>query len=96
MCACALTHPDTPRHTHYHHNIYPPLCVFFSHLSFTTHTHPLSPIHNTPRFHPHRAARAGTGVCFTRNPNTGERVLYGEYLINAQGEDVVAGIRYGP
>jgi len=36
---------------------------------------------------------SGTGVCFTRNPNTGERVLYGEYLINAQGEDVVAGIR---
>jgi len=32
-------------------------------------------------------------VCFTRNPNTGERLLYGEYLINAQGEDVVAGIR---
>lgn len=36
---------------------------------------------------------SGTGVCFTRNPNTGENVLYGEYLINAQGEDVVAGIR---
>jgi pyruvate, orthophosphate dikinase len=36
---------------------------------------------------------SGTGVCFSRNPNTGERVLYGEYLINAQGEDVVAGIR---
>jgi pyruvate,orthophosphate dikinase len=32
-------------------------------------------------------------VAFTRNPNTGERVLYGEYLVNAQGEDVVAGIR---
>lgn len=30
---------------------------------------------------------SGTGVCFTRNPNTGEPVLYGEYLINAQGED---------
>ncbi len=30
---------------------------------------------------------SGTGVCFTRNPNTGERILYGEYLINAQGED---------
>ena len=29
----------------------------------------------------------GTGVCFTRNPNTGEKMLYGEYLINAQGED---------
>lgn len=36
---------------------------------------------------------SGTGVCFSRNPNTGEAVLYGEYLINAQGEDVVAGIR---
>eukprot|EP01039_Chlorochromonas_danica_P001176 gene1179-1285_t len=36
---------------------------------------------------------SGTGVCFSRNPNTGEFKLYGEYLINAQGEDVVAGIR---
>jgi pyruvate, orthophosphate dikinase len=36
---------------------------------------------------------SGTGVAFTRNPNTGERVLFGEYLRNAQGEDVVAGIR---
>lgn len=36
---------------------------------------------------------SGTGVCFTRNPSTGERKLYGEYLLNAQGEDVVAGIR---
>jgi pyruvate,orthophosphate dikinase len=36
---------------------------------------------------------SGTGVAFTRNPNTGERELYGEYLPNAQGEDVVAGIR---
>jgi pyruvate, orthophosphate dikinase len=35
----------------------------------------------------------GTGVAFTRNPSTGENYLYGEYLINAQGEDVVAGIR---
>jgi pyruvate,orthophosphate dikinase len=35
----------------------------------------------------------GTGVCFTRNPSTGENKLYGEYLVNAQGEDVVAGIR---
>ena len=34
-----------------------------------------------------------TGVCFTRDPGTGERVFYGEYLVNAQGEDVVAGIR---
>jgi pyruvate, orthophosphate dikinase len=36
---------------------------------------------------------SGTGVAFTRNPATGEKVMYGEYLINAQGEDVVAGIR---
>ena len=36
---------------------------------------------------------SGTGVAFTRNPATGEDVLFGEYLINAQGEDVVAGIR---
>ncbi len=34
-----------------------------------------------------------TGVCFTRDPGTGENVYYGEYLVNAQGEDVVAGIR---
>ena len=37
--------------------------------------------------------RSGTGVAFTRNPATGEKKLMGEYLINAQGEDVVAGIR---
>jgi pyruvate,orthophosphate dikinase len=37
--------------------------------------------------------QSGTGVAFTRNPATGERALFGEYLINAQGEDVVAGIR---
>ncbi|TDM07941.1 pyruvate, phosphate dikinase [Macrococcus lamae] len=37
--------------------------------------------------------RSGTGVAFTRNPSTGENTLYGEYLLNAQGEDVVAGIR---
>jgi len=37
--------------------------------------------------------RSATGVCFTRNPSTGETGLYGEYLVNAQGEDVVAGIR---
>ncbi len=36
---------------------------------------------------------SGTGVAFTRDPNTGEKLLYGEYLLNAQGEDVVAGIR---
>ena len=36
---------------------------------------------------------SGTGVLFTRNPSTGEKVLYGEFLMNAQGEDVVAGIR---
>ena len=37
--------------------------------------------------------QSATGVCFTRNPSTGENAFYGEYLINAQGEDVVAGIR---
>ena len=36
---------------------------------------------------------SGTGVAFTRNPSTGEKALFGEYLINAQGEDVVAGVR---
>ena len=36
---------------------------------------------------------SGTGVAFTRNPSTGERMMYGDYLLNAQGEDVVAGIR---
>jgi len=36
---------------------------------------------------------SGTGVCFTRDPNSGDNVFYGDYLINAQGEDVVAGIR---
>ena len=36
---------------------------------------------------------SGTGVCFSRDPSTGEKIFYGEYLINAQGEDVVAGIR---
>ena len=36
---------------------------------------------------------SGTGVAFTRNPSTGERGIFGEYLINAQGEDVVAGVR---
>ena len=40
-----------------------------------------------------RGERSGTGVCFTRDPSTGERRLYGEFLSNAQGEDVVAGIR---
>lgn len=40
-----------------------------------------------------RGEKSGTGVCFTRDPSTGERILYGEYLVNAQGEDVVAGIR---
>ena len=34
-----------------------------------------------------------TGVAFTRDPSTGEDMFYGEYLVNAQGEDVVAGIR---
>ena len=37
--------------------------------------------------------KSGTGVGFTRNPATGEKALYGEYLLNAQGEDVVAGVR---
>ena len=36
---------------------------------------------------------SGTGVCFTRNPSTGEKRFYGEFLLNAQGEDIVAGIR---
>ncbi len=36
---------------------------------------------------------SGTGVCFTRDPSTGDKVFFGEYLLNAQGEDVVAGIR---
>ena len=40
-----------------------------------------------------RGETSGTGVAFTRNPATGEKALYGEYLMNAQGEDVVAGIR---
>jgi pyruvate,orthophosphate dikinase len=40
-----------------------------------------------------RGPRSGTGVAFTRDPSTGENVFYGEYLMNAQGEDVVAGIR---
>ncbi len=38
-------------------------------------------------------ADCATGVCFTRDPSTGENVFYGEFLVNAQGEDVVAGIR---
>ena len=37
--------------------------------------------------------KSGTGVAFTRNPSTGDKELYGEYLMNAQGEDVVAGLR---
>jgi pyruvate, orthophosphate dikinase len=40
-----------------------------------------------------RGESSGTGVCFTRDPSTGEKVLFGEFLANAQGEDVVAGIR---
>ena len=40
-----------------------------------------------------RGDRSATGVAFTRDPATGEKVFYGEYLINAQGEDVVAGVR---
>ena len=38
-------------------------------------------------------SNCATGVAFTRNPSTGDKNFYGEYLINAQGEDVVAGIR---
>jgi pyruvate,orthophosphate dikinase len=40
-----------------------------------------------------KGERSGTGVVFTRNPSTGQKEVYGEYLANAQGEDVVAGIR---
>src|SRR5690606_1727322 len=40
-----------------------------------------------------RGETSATGVCFTRNPSTGAKELYGEFLLNAQGEDVVAGIR---
>ncbi len=40
-----------------------------------------------------RGARSATGVVFTRNPSTGVKELYGEFLVNAQGEDVVAGLR---
>ena len=36
---------------------------------------------------------SGTGVAFTRDPQTGENIMFGDYLLNAQGEDVVAGIR---
>ena len=38
-------------------------------------------------------SNSGTGVAFTRDPSTGEKKMYGDYLLNAQGEDVVAGIR---
>ena len=37
--------------------------------------------------------QSGSGVAFTRDPATGEKIFYGEFLINAQGEDVVAGVR---
>ena len=40
-----------------------------------------------------RGENSGTGVCFTRDPSTGEKTFYGDFLVNAQGEDVVAGIR---
>ncbi|MCL6481518.1 MAG: pyruvate, phosphate dikinase [Firmicutes bacterium] len=40
-----------------------------------------------------KGENSGTGVCFTRDPSTGEKVFYGDFLVNAQGEDVVAGIR---
>ena len=38
-----------------------------------------------------KGERSATGVCFTRDPSTGEQGVYGEYLVNAQGEDVVVG-----
>src|SRR5690606_26127850 len=41
----------------------------------------------------HMGETSATGVAFTRNPSTGEKQYYGEWLVNAQGEDVVAGIR---
>ena len=44
-------------------------------------------------FGKHGGHLSGTGVAFTRDPNTGENLFYGDYLVNAQGEDVVAGIR---
>ncbi len=44
-------------------------------------------------YYGNKGETSGTGVAFTRNPATGEKKLYGEYLMNAQGEDVVAGIR---
>jgi pyruvate, orthophosphate dikinase len=40
-----------------------------------------------------KGEKSGTGVCFTRDPSSGEKIFYGDFLINAQGEDVVAGIR---
>ena len=40
-----------------------------------------------------RGENSGTGVCFTRDPSTGEKIFFGDFLIDAQGEDVVAGIR---
>jgi pyruvate,orthophosphate dikinase len=40
-----------------------------------------------------RGEDSGTGVCFTRDPSTGEKIFFGDFLLNAQGEDVVAGIR---
>jgi pyruvate,orthophosphate dikinase len=43
--------------------------------------------------HPETGKGSGSGVAFTRDPATGENIFYGEYLMNAQGEDVVAGIR---
>lgn len=41
-----------------------------------------------------KGERSGTGVAFTRDPSTGENIFYGEFLMNAQGEDVVAGVRH--
>src|SRR5450631_3430371 len=67
-------------------------------------TNPYRPLHNIPESwctavnvqamaFGNMGETSATGVAFTRNPSTGERKLYGEFLINAQGEDVVAGIR---
>ena len=75
-------------------------------LQFVEHAEShLLPAHGKDsRFHRHGASvqamvfgnmgdNSATGVGFTRNPSTGEKVFYGEFLVNAQGEDVVAGIR---
>src|SRR5262249_10133014 len=52
-----------------------------------------TPLHGQAMVFGNMGESSATGVAFTRNPSTGEKRLYGEFLINAQGEDVVAGIR---